>query len=60
MWCWARRCSCQQISHSASRRWPPAALTPPRRYDQWLPDLPDLTRQMTAFLMANWGHTHPD
>jgi hypothetical protein len=33
--------------------WLPADLTPPRRYDQWLPDLPDLTREMTAFLMAN-------
>lgn len=33
--------------------WLPADLTPPRRYDQWLPDLPDLTQQMTAFLVAN-------
>jgi len=33
--------------------WPPAGLTPPRSYDQWLPDLPDLSQQMTAFLMAN-------
>ena len=33
--------------------WLPADLAPPRRYDQWLPDLPDLTQQMTAFLMAN-------
>ncbi|MBK8905465.1 MAG: type IV secretion system DNA-binding domain-containing protein [Anaerolineaceae bacterium] len=32
---------------------PPAAETVPRRYDQWLPDLPDLTRKMAEFLMAN-------
>lgn len=32
--------------------WLPADLTPPRRYDHWLPDLPDLTQQMTAFLIS--------
>lgn len=32
---------------------PPMAEKTPRRYDEWVPDLPDLTRQMTAFLMAN-------
>jgi len=38
---------------------PPAAEKTPRRYDEWLPDLPDLTRQMTEFLMANGAISIP-
>ena len=32
---------------------PPATEAVPRRYDQWLPDLPDLTRQMAEVLVAH-------
>jgi hypothetical protein len=32
---------------------PPAIETVPRRYDQWLPDLPDLSRQIAEVLVAS-------